>query len=116
MSQLIQIVKAVQIVEALDKTWKPKEHRQITFFGEFDLWLYVAVYDERLCKNCEAFAMMQVFKGTELQKNFPYLEITDEDKINVNVHPNCRCYLLRVISFERYERLLSKVEEREKGE
>lgn len=95
---------------------KPKEYKVLSFFGQYDLWLYVAVYDEKLCEKCEAFARTQVFRGTELRSIFPYLEIDDEDKISVNVHLHCRCYLLRITSFERYERLLKKLEKRERGE
>lgn len=106
------MIKAVEIVDALQR--KPEEYRILSFFGEYDLWLYVPVYDERLCEKCEAHAKTQVFRGPELRSTFPYLKIVDEDKIMANVHPNCRCELYRIISFRRYERLLKKLEKREK--
>lgn len=113
MMSVLQAVQAVQNVEAVDSLKRiPPEYRQ-SFFGEYDLWLYVPVYDDKLCPKCEAHAFTQVFRGTELRSTFKYLEIADEDKIFANVHPNCRCELYRIISFERYERLLKKLEKRE---
>jgi len=113
---MLRAIQVVQIVDALQR--KPEEYKVLSFFGEYDLWLYVPVYDERLCEKCEAHARTQVFRGTELRRpeNFPYLEIKDEDLIYAKVHPHCRCELYRVVSFERYERLLNKLEKREKGE
>ena len=114
--ELISVVEATEAVDSLQR--KPKEYRVLSFFGEYDLWLYVPVYDEKLCPKCEAHAKTQVFRGTELRRPeiFPHLEIKDEDKIMANVHPNCRCELYRIIKFERYERLLAKLVKREKGE
>jgi hypothetical protein len=108
------VVKAAQIVDAVQR--KPEELRRQSFFGEYDLWLYVAVYDEVLCEKCLAYARMDVFRGTELVRTFKYLEIRDADLIDVKVHPHCRCYLLRIINVERYFRMLAKLEEREKNE
>ena len=113
--QGLSAVAAVSPVIAVDATKRiPPEYKQ-SFFGEYDLWLYVPVYDEKLCPKCEAFAHIQVFRGNELRRpdRFPYLVISDEDKILANVHPNCRCELYRVVSFERYLRLLEKLEKRE---
>ena len=110
-SGLIRAVQIVQVVDAVQR--KPEEFKRQSFFGEYDLWLYVAVYDERLCKRCEALAKRQVFRGTELRSLFKDLEIHDEDLIFANVHPHCRCQLLRILSVERYFRMLEKLEKRE---
>ena len=108
----LSAVAAVSSVVAVDAAKRiPPEYKQ-SFFGEYDLWLYVPVYDEKLCPKCEAHARTQVFRGTELRSAFPYLEISDEDLIKANVHPNCRCELYRIIGFERYLRWLEKLENR----
>lgn len=113
----VSAVVATKSVIAVDRLKrKPEEYRFQTFFGEYDLWLYVPVYDEKLCEKCEAHAHTQVFRGTELESVFEYLEIEDEDKIYANVHPHCRCYLFRIINPERYFRLLEKLEKREHGD
>jgi hypothetical protein len=105
--KLISVVKAVDAVKR-----KPTEYKRQSFFGKLDLWAYVAVYDEKLCEKCWAFAKQQVFRGSELRGKFPYLEIHDNDLIYVNVHPHCRCYLLRIISFGLYEKMMEKLENR----
>ena len=109
----VAAVSSVITVCAVERI--PEEYKRQSFFGEYDLWLYVPVYDDKLCPKCEAFAHLQVFRGNELRRSdrFPYLAISDEDKILAHVHPNCRCELYRVISFERYLRLLEKLEKRE---
>jgi hypothetical protein len=113
--QSLSAVAAVSSVLAVDSLKRiPEEYKQ-SFFGEYDLWLYIAVYDEVLCDKCWNFAQMDVFRGTELVSKFPYLEVHDKDRIDANVHPNCRCYLLRIINIERYFRLLKKLEEREEN-
>jgi hypothetical protein len=113
LSQILNAVVAVKSVVAVDALKRiPPEYRQ-SFFGAYDLWLYVPVYDERLCEKCEAHAKTQVFRGTELRSTFPYLGFADEDKLLANVHPHCRCELYRIISPERYFRMLEKLEKRE---
>ena len=101
-------VSSVVAVSALERI--PEEYKRQSFFGEYDLWLYVPVYDDKLCPKCEAHARTQVFRGTELRRTFKYLEISDDDKILANVHPNCRCELYRIIGLERYLRWLEKLE------
>jgi hypothetical protein len=111
LQQLIRTVKAVQAVDAVKR--KPEEYRRQSFFGEYDLWLYVAVYDDRLCNLCWAYAKQQVFRGSSLRSLFPYLTIEDNDMIRVHVHPHCRCQLLRILDFKLYEEMMLKLEERE---
>lgn len=107
--------KLISVVKAVDATKRiPKKYRRQSFFGHYDLWLYVAVYDEKLCEKCEAYAKKQVFRGTHLRSIFPYLEIHDNDMILANVHLHCRCELLRIRSFEYYMKMMKKLEKREK--
>jgi hypothetical protein len=112
--QAVRAVEAVIAVDALKR--KPREFRRQSFFGEYDLWLYIPVYDERLCPECLGHSRWKVFRGTELRSTFEYLEISDDDRIIVKVHPHCRCELYRIITPERYFRLLEELEEREKEE
>ena len=104
-------VEIVQIVEVVEEARKriPDEYKQ-SFFGAYDLWLYVAVYDEVLCQKCWGYARQQVFQGSELVSKFEYLRIVDDDKIEAKVHPHCRCELYRIIDPERYLRWLEKLE------
>jgi len=96
------------VVDSLRR--KLEEYKRQTFFSEYDLWQYVPVYDEKLCPKCEAYALIGVFKGTELRSKFEFLTISDEDHIYAKVHPHCRCELFRILSFERYMRMLEKLE------
>jgi hypothetical protein len=110
--QSLSAVNDVSSVLAVDSLSRiPEEYKQ-SFFGEYDLWIYVPIYDERLCPLCEAHARAQVYRGTELRSKFPYLEIVDDSRILVKVHPNCRCELYRVIGPEQYLRWLEKLENR----
>ena len=105
------IIRAIQIVKTVDAAKRiPRELRRQSFFGAYDLWLYVPVYDEKLCPRCLAYARQQVYRGTQLRAKFPYLEIHDNDMILVNVHPHCRCQLLRIIHFELYFESIKKLE------
>jgi hypothetical protein len=104
----VAAVSAVVAVDSLQR--KPEEYKRQSFFGEYDLWLYVAVYDEVLCPKCLDHARKQVFRGTELRSKFEYLKIIDDDMIEAKVHPNCRCQLYRIIDPERYLRWLEKLE------
>jgi len=107
----VAVVSSVVAVDAVKRI--PPEYKR-SFFGELDLWLYVVEdYSERLCEECEAHAVTKVFRGTQLRSTFEYLRIEDEDMIYAGVHPNCRCYLYRVIGPEQYLRWTEKLEQRE---
>lgn len=107
----VAAVSAVITVDSLKR--KPEEYERQSFFGQYDLWLYVAVYDEVLCPKCLNHARKHVFRGTELRSNFEYLQIIDDDMIEARVHPHCRCELYRIIDPKRYLQWLEKLEERE---
>ena len=110
----VKSVKAVIAVNSLRRI--PEEYKPQTFFGEHDLWIYVPIYDEKLCPTCEAHARDLVFRGSELRSKFKYLKIIDDGRIYANVHPNCRCELYRVIGVEQYLRWLEILEQRKKEE
>ena len=96
MSQkLIQIVEAVKAVQRI-----PSDVADVTFFSESDVWLYNAIVDERLCDRCHAAQEIGVFLGDEIRRLFPRLEIMTAMLIMVNLHPNCRCFLYRLIQEE----------------
>lgn len=107
----VAAIDSVVAVCALERI--PEEYKRQSFFGEYDLWLYVAVYDEVLCPKCWEHARQQVFRGTELRSKFKFLTIIDDDMIEAKVHPNCRCELYRIIDPKRYLQWLEKLEERE---
>ena len=100
MSQkLVSVVHAVRAVSALKRRpepWRPV----VTYFSIHDIWLYQAVADAKVCELCRRYEEHGEFHGNHLRRNFPYLEILDVNTIAANVHPNCRCYLIRLIEEE----------------
>jgi len=56
--------------------------------------------DNRTCPACNEMDRVGKFIGLHLRRYFPYLEIVDVDTIKANVHPNCRCYLVRQLEAE----------------
>jgi len=74
--------------------------KSLTFFGKNDLWMYLAIMDDRTCDTCIRYDTADVWHGNELRREFPYLEIHDENTIRVNAHPNCRCLLIRLVPWE----------------
>lgn len=93
---LQKLISAVKVVDSLKR--KPESLKVWSFFGKYDLWKYDPVLDTKLCDECLGYATQFYFWGIHLRTTFPYLEISDEDNIDVNVHPNCRCVLHRVTS------------------
>ena len=67
----------------------------VTYFSVHDTWLFQAVMDNRTCDLCLHYEVANEWRGDQLRTEFPYLEIVDELTIKANVHPNCRCYLMR---------------------
>lgn len=90
-------------MEALHRIEPEHKHKpavppyRATFFSEHDIWLYQAVIDSRVCPICTAHEETERFYGNHLRSTFPYLEIIDVQTIKVNAHPNCRCFLSRLI-------------------
>lgn len=94
------MLKVVQVVQAVqDKKWIPEGEfpASTTFFSILDLWKYNAIMDTRVCELCRQYEDFEEFNGAMLRTFFPNLEIVSVGLIMANVHPNCRCYLERVI-------------------
>lgn len=107
---LTEMMSAVHAVEAIQRipqsTMFPPRYRIVTYFSEQDVWLYQAVMDNRVCPICKGHEEHKGtgrFRGDHLRAKFPYLEIGDINTIQVNVHPNCRCYLTRLLHREEKE-------------
>lgn len=95
MSRLEQVISAaVAVYEAQKRI--PADLKPYSYFGAEDVWVYHFVSDDRLCDQCRLYAEIEFWAGDELRSTFPFLEITSKEIINVNVHPNCRCYLTRL--------------------
>jgi len=91
MSKLIQIVSAVASLKRIPEGFP----QAITFFSIHDVWQFHGVFDEKICPEC-IDNNFQLYHGNDLRDKFPNLEITDIDRIEANVHPNCRCWLSRI--------------------
>jgi hypothetical protein len=104
---LLNAIKAVQIVSASLQR-KPELYRTQSFYGKLDFWRYVPEFDKKLCDRCRGYWETYFFRGTELRSTFPYHKIKDEDTIDVEVHPNCRCFLYRVTIPSQYEKVYKR--------
>ena len=62
---------------------------------EFDRYVYVALFDGRLCDQCAMWADVP-FTLAQAKNTFPYLEVTDFG-LYPHVHVNCRCLLLPIV-------------------
>ena len=98
---ILQAIKAVQTFRD-SRTRRPMAIKpELTFFGQYDLWHYISISDDRRCKWCEQFDGKE-FLGRQLRTIFPDLEIRSPSIIDPNVHttmwgePTCRCKLVRV--------------------
>jgi hypothetical protein len=88
------MTRAVQAV--IDRSWIPEDLRGNRYFSMEDLWIYIPHYDEKLCEECGEFALgIPFIPGNQLRRSFPDMEIIDENTVRANVHPNCRCELIR---------------------
>jgi hypothetical protein len=71
----------------------------VTFFAKGDTWVYHGVFDERFCPLCQDKAVPFTYSGLHLRREFPWLMISSEDRIEARVHmprdDNCRCWLSR---------------------
>ena len=93
----VKNVKAVVALGALQRIPEPRELYGLTYFSIHDIWLYQEVSDHKTCELCRRYAEHEDYHGNRLRMLFPYLEILDEYTIAANVHPNCRCVLVRYI-------------------
>lgn len=99
MKNSLQIINVIEVVKAVQRV--PSGAKK-TFFGMYDLWRYHAVFDVKLCDRCMRYAETYYYVGKWLRGLFPYLEITGEDTIKVNLHPHCRCELHRITDPAEY--------------
>ena len=110
-------VKLVRLVEAVRRIELPRV-KGVTYYSVHDVWVYQAVMDTRICPTCSVAERIDEFNGNALRINFPHHKILDVNTIEANVHPNCRCYLIRKIGHEepvapkKDERLLSKTKKK----
>lgn len=100
---MIRAVEAVLAVKARQRIETP-QIPNVTYFSENDVWLFNARSDTKVCPTCRAAETIEHFRGNNLRINFPNLVILDENTIGGPepdggglVHPNCRCFLNRVI-------------------
>ncbi len=98
------LIEMVEAVIAVEKTWKPKAYRDdVTFFSSQDIWTFIPSW-QNTCEDCAEFATgIPILTGDQIRGMFPYLAIVDEDTIDANVHPNCRCQLVRFSEFSSTE-------------
>ena len=87
---------AVAVAVAIEKKWiNIDAPRAITFFSEYDEWVFTAEFDNVVCDTCLGYEN-NTFTGDTLRSLFPELEIIDLETIRAFVHPNCRCRLDRI--------------------
>lgn len=60
-------------------------------------WIFILVDDRKLCEQCDEFRgeSYEVEDPSELEEAFPYGEALDEETFACNVHPNCRCMVVK---------------------
>ena len=90
------VAEVVEAVEAVRRIPKP-QRLGVTFYSEADTWHFQSVFDGRRCELCSHYERAETWRGDQLRLEFPYHEIHDESTIKANIHPNCRCYLVRRI-------------------
>jgi hypothetical protein len=96
LTELVDVVKAV--IEAKKRIIPDiVDAPGFTYFGARDSWLYFEFDDARICPECRSWGTITVYQGNHLRDKFPFLEVISRDRIQVNVHPNCRCYLRRMV-------------------
>lgn len=92
---ILEVVEAVKATQRIPHEEMPSG---VTFFSRLDEWQYVGMTDGVICEACRGYEESGTFTGTMLRSLFPFLEILDIDTIAVNAHPNCRCYLERIVN------------------
>ncbi len=96
MMQLISMVEAVEAVEDHEAKQRiPDNLKDRTFFGANDHWIYHTEDDDRVCSDCKMFDGA-LFTGEDLRRMLPDLDVVGGDMMMVNIHPSCRCFLVRV--------------------
>ena len=108
---LLQAVQAVKAVDALKR--KPEGYETQSFFGQYDLWQFTAITDDRTCEVCMD-KDTRFYMGNELRLEFQDMLLlpSNPDTILARVHPNCRCELHRITSFEHYIPIIEREQEK----
>lgn len=99
---LLEVVEAVRAVELYRAVQRIPEEYKTSFFGAYDIWHYIPIFDRKLCDRCLMHAETEYFVGRHLRGLFPYLKIKDENTIEVNEHLNCRCKVSRITDPHEY--------------
>lgn len=103
---IVDIVRVCTIVEAVEAKRRIDQPQRpgVTYFSVYDVWLFQAVMDTKVCTLCRHYEIANEWNGNVLRSEFPYLTILDENTIGGPgpdgdglVHPNCRCRLVRKI-------------------
>ena len=94
------VLNLIHVVEAAKQRLDPRRRKSLTYFSVHDVWLFQARSDTKVCPVCDQHDATEEFRGNHLRAQFPYLEVVDLFTIKVNVHPNCRCFLSRLITEE----------------
>ena len=87
------------IIEAKKRI--PTKYKGTTFFSPYDIWFYNARSDFKVCPDCTKLELGYTYMGNEIRGLMPYLQITGKDRIDVFIHPHCRCFLSRYIFGEK---------------
>jgi len=100
------LLAAIVVHESLQRIPQP-QRSGVTYYSELDTWLFHAIMDTRTCDLCRHYEDMEEIRGDQLRLEFPYHVILDENTIvgpapdgSGLVHPNCRCYLTRLLQRE----------------
>jgi uncharacterized protein with gpF-like domain len=64
---------------------------------KYSVWRFIIVDDKRLCAKCLRYDgdVYELEDPDDLYGMFPYGEWVDEDMFAPNVHPNCRCVIVK---------------------
>lgn len=104
------MVRAVHAFDSFKR--KPEEFKYQSFFGLYDIWHYIPIFDVKLCDRCMRHAESTYFSGLHLRGLFPYLKIRSRNIIEPWVHPNCRCILRRITDPTEYLMVTAELAER----
>lgn len=90
-----QLVQLTQLVQKANK--RINVATNLTFYSRNDLWYYFTVNaSDEPCDECSQHDN-KLFLGISLRSMFPWHTINDENIVKPNVHPNCRCFMVRAL-------------------
>jgi uncharacterized protein with gpF-like domain len=64
---------------------------------KYSVWRFIPVLDDRTCESCIEYEddVYELEDPDDLLGMFRYGEFTDDDTFAPNVHPNCRCMIVK---------------------